>query len=481
MEMNNFNDLKLSEQILKAIDKLGFEKPSKVQEKVIPIALSGKDIIVKSQTGSGKTAAFGIPLCENIEIEINDPQALVLTPTRELCTQIKDDLDNIGRFKKIRCTAIYGKQPVTIQTQQLKQRVHIIAGTPGRTFDLIERGNIVLGKIKYLIIDEADKMLNMGFIDQVESIINKLPKERITMLFSATMPSEIEDLCQKYMIDPIKIDITPESITSEKINQEYYEVQHDNKFELLEKLIFLESPDSAIVFCRTKENVDALYNMMKINDFSCSKLHGGMLQSDRTETMEKFKRGEFSFLIATDVASRGIDIDNLTHIFNYDIPVETESYIHRIGRTGRAGKKGTAITFVTPNENRYLREIEEYIDYKIPKEQLPDDEVVNNAKSVFLEKSEKKPKIKRAKDIELNRDIMKLHINGGKKKKIRASDIVGALSSIEGISSDNIGIIDIQDGHTFIDILDGKGQAVYEALKHTTIKGKLLKVSKAAK
>jgi ATP-dependent RNA helicase DeaD len=481
MDMSDFNDFKLSEQILKAIDKLGYEKPSKVQEKVIPIALSGKDIIVKSQTGSGKTAAFGIPLCQKIEIEINEPQAIVLTPTRELCTQIKEDLNNIGRFKKIRCASIYGKQPVSVQMQELKQRVHIIAGTPGRTFDLIERGNIVLDKIKYLIIDEADKMLNMGFIDQVEAIINKIPKERITMLFSATMPEEIESLCQKYMIDSIKIDITPESITSEKINQEYYEIQYDNKFDLLEKVIFIENPDSAIIFCRTKENVDILYNKMKIDGFLCSKLHGGMLQSDRTETMGNFKRGEFSFLIATDVAARGIDIDNLTHIFNYDIPVETESYIHRIGRTGRAGKIGKAITFVTPNENRYLHEIEEYIDYKIPQKQIPTDEAVEKAKIVFRDKGEKKPKIKRAKETELNKDIMKLHINGGKRKKIRASDIVGALSSIEGISSDNIGIIDIQDGHTFIDILDGKGQIVYEALKHTTIKGKLLKVSKAAK
>jgi ATP-dependent RNA helicase DeaD len=481
MSKQNFQNYGLSFPILETIKRLGYETPSQVQEEVIPLVLEEKDLIVKSQTGSGKTAAFGIPVCEKIDIETSEPQALILTPTRELCVQVKEDITNIGRFKKIRCAAVFGKQPITIQTRELRQRVHIIVGTPGRTLDHIKRDNLVLSQIKYLIIDEADKMLNMGFIDQVESVINELPTARITMLFSATMPEEIEILCSKYMINPIRIEVTPENITSEKIEQEWFEVENNEKFRLLNKIIYIENPDSCILFCRTKENVESLFMRMENNDYSCNALHGGMLQNDRLEIMKRFKRWEFKFLIATDIAARGIDIENLTHIINYDIPVENESYVHRIGRTGRAGSSGKAITFVSPGELRLLHEIEDYIGYKIPNKKIPTDEEVDNARKTFSIKSENVPILKIDKSTQLNSSITKLYINAGKKKKIRPGDIVGAITGIDGVNSDNVGIIDIQDNVSYIDILGGKGEVVLEALKNTTIKGKTVRAQKAMK
>ncbi|MCT8975943.1 DEAD/DEAH box helicase [Clostridium sp. CX1] len=478
LEFKSFN---IDEEILKAIDLLGYKKPSEVQEQVIPLALEDRDIIVKSQTGSGKTAAFAIPLCTKIDIEERDSQVLVLTPTRELAIQVKEDITNIGRFKKVRAAAIFGKQPFESQVRELKQRVHMVVGTPGRTMDHIDRGTLSLDKIKYLILDEADEMLNMGFIDQVEAIINKLPKDRITMLFSATMPEQIEELARKYMINPTNIEIESKTLNREKIKQVYYEIEEDKKFNLLNKVIYTERPDSCILFCRTKDNVGTLAQKMKNRGYSVSALHGGMLQKERIDTIRSFKRGEFSFLVATDVAARGIDVEDITHVINYDIPLENESYVHRIGRTGRAGSEGMAITFVTPYEHRFLSDIEEYVGYKIERAEMPSNEDVEQGRKIFEEKSKVKPKLKTDKSAKLNKEIMKIYIGAGKKKKIRPGDIVGTITSIEGITADHIGIIDVQDNVSYVDILDGKGKQVLEALQHKTIKGKSVKVQRAAK
>ncbi|WP_027623828.1 DEAD/DEAH box helicase [Clostridium lundense] len=477
----NFKYLNLSEEILKALEKLGYEKPSEVQKKVIPVAFEDKDIIVKSQTGSGKTATFAIPICEKIEIEQREPQALILTPTRELAVQVKEDISNIGRFKKIRCAAVFGKQPMTTQVRELKQRVHVVVGTPGRTLDHIERGNVNLGEIKYLIIDEADKMLDMGFIDQVEAIIKTLPGNRVTMLFSATMPNEIEKLCDKYMVNPMKIEISGKSLTTEKIHQVYYEVEENKKFSLLNKIIYSETPDSCIIFCDTKEQVDVVAKSMADKGYSCSGLHGGMEQKDRLDTMERFKRGEFQFLVATDVAARGIHIDDITHVINYDVPMEKESYVHRIGRTGRAGNEGMAITFVSPRELKFLNQIQEYIGYNIPQREGPTEAQVEEGRKTFEKEIKFRSKKKVTKDIELNKEITKLYISAGKKKKVRPGDILGAIASIEGVSGEDIGIIDVQDNFSYVDILSGKGKLVFEKLQNMTIKGKKVRVEKAEK
>lgn len=481
MDKLNFEYFGLSEEIVKALEKLGYERPSEVQERVIPFALQDKDIVVKSQTGSGKTAAFAIPVCEKIELEKRKPQVLVLTPTRELAVQVKEDISNIGRFKRIRCAAVFGKQPMDIQVRQLRQRVHIIVGTPGRTFDHIDRENVDLEEIKYLIIDEADKMLNMGFIDQIEAIIKKLPHNRVTMLFSATMPEKIEALSNQYMINPKKIEVNQKNLTTEKIDQVYYEIEESRKFSILNKIIYTEIPESCILFCSTKEGVNTLLQKMTNKGYSCSGLHGGMEQKDRLDIMQRFKRGEFQFLIATDVAARGIHIEDITHVINYDIPVEKESYVHRIGRTGRAGNRGTAITFVCPYELRFFNEIQEYLGYTISKKEIPSEEEAEQGKKIFEKKFKARPKPKRDKSAELNKEVTKLHINAGKKKKIRPGDIVGAIINLEGISGEDIGIIDVQDSFSYVDILGNKGSIVLKSLQHTTIKGKKVKVQKAMK
>lgn len=476
-----FSDLDISNEILEALKKLGYKKPSKVQKEVIPIALRNKDIIVKSETGSGKTMAFAIPICEKVEIEENDPQALILTPTRELAVQVKEDISNVGRLKRIRCAAIFGKQPMNMQKKELQQRVHVVVGTPGRTLDHIERGNLQLNNIRYLIIDEADKMLNMGFIEQVEAIIKKISSNRITMLFSATISEEIEMLCGKYMNNPSNIEISCEGSVRKKIEELYYEINENKKFNLLNKVLYIQEPDSCIIFCNTKEKVGTLAKKMKDKGYSCNGLHGGMEQKDRLDIMQEFKRGKFRFLIATDVAARGIDVDDITHVINYDIPLEKEGYVHRIGRTGRAGKQGIAITFVTPYELKFLSEIEEYLNYSIPKNEIPSDSEFEEAKMLFKEKVKLAPKLKKDKSATLNKEITKIYINAGKKKKIRPGDIVGAITNISGINPEDIGIIDVQDNVSYVDILNNKGKLVLEALQHETIKGKTLKVQRALK
>lgn len=480
MENTTFKSFGLSEELLTALDKLGYINPTEVQRRVIPYVLSNRDIIVKSQTGSGKTAAFAIPICENLELNKKKPQVLVLTPTRELALQVKEDIADIGRLKKIRCAAVFGKQPMSLQVKELKQRIHVVVGTPGRISDHIERGTLELDEIRYLVIDEGDEMLNMGFISQMEAIIEKLPENRVTMLFSATIPSEIEELCNSYMRIPENIEIQSKSLTVDKIKQLYYEVE-ENKLDLLYKILYSEAPDSLIIFCNTKEAVDKLLMDMQKKAYPCRALHGGMEQSERLSTMKSFKKGEFPILIATDVAARGIHIEEVTHVINYDVPFEKESYVHRIGRTGRAGSGGTAITLVCPYEKRALEEIEEYIGFNIPWREAVSEEEIARGKEIFLKKLKAKPKLKKSKSLELNKEITKLYINAGKKKKIRTGDIVGAITSIEGVTSEDIGIIDIQDNISYVDILGKKGDLVLEALQHITIKGKVVKVQRAAK
>ncbi|MFA6940062.1 MAG: DEAD/DEAH box helicase [Clostridiaceae bacterium] len=475
----SFDSFKINSNILEAIEKLGFKNPSEVQEKVIPLILSGKDVIVKSETGSGKTASYGIPICQRVVIEEKSPQALVLTPTRELAIQVKEDIGSIGRFDKIRCEAIYGKQPMSLQIRELKQRIHVIAGTPGRLQDHIDRGTIDLSKIKYLVIDEADKMFNMGFIDQVEGILKKLPSNQITALFSATMDYEIETLTEKYMIKPVKVDISDENLTVDKIDQHYYRASLNEKFSLLLNVLYSENPDSMILFCNTKEAVDNLTSKLKDLGYPCRSIHGGMEQKDRISTMKDFKRGEFPILAATDVAARGIDIEDISHIINYDVPMEKESYVHRIGRTGRAGRGGTAISLVFPWEIKFLQQIEEYIGLKIEEKAAPDLEETEKGKTIFENKMKSKPKLKEDKSENLNSEITKLYINSGKKKKLRPGDIVGAITGIDGIEAENIGIIDILDYISYVEILNGKGELVLKELQHTPIKGKIVKVQRA--
>ncbi|HEY3425680.1 MAG TPA: DEAD/DEAH box helicase [Negativicutes bacterium] len=473
-----FEDYGFSTEIVKALHGLEYETLTAVQEEVIPLVLADKDVIVKSQTGTGKTASFAIPVCEKIAIEQKNPQVLVLTPTRELAVQLKQDIANIGRFKRIRCAVIFGRQPIEIQTRELKQRVHVIVGTPGRTFDHIERKNVKLEDIKYLIIDEADKMLDMGFLEQVEAIIQRLPAARVTMLFSATMPDKIGEICNRYMVAPVKVEINSENLTEEKIQQTYYTVQEAEKFKLMNKIMVTERPDSCILFCNTREKVEFLFEQLKNAGYSCKRLHGGMEQRDRLHTIQEFKRGEFSLLIATDVVARGIHIDDIALVVNYDMPLDNESYVHRIGRTGRSGNTGTAISFVTSSEHNKLQEIEEYIHYKIARQEMPTVEAVLAGKVIFEKNKQVQPALKIDISEELNREITKIRINAGKKTKMRPGDILGAITNIPGMSAADIGIINIQDTCSSVEILGGKGELVMDALQDTMIKGKLHTIKK---
>ncbi len=481
MSEKKFEDYSLSEEIRRALGVLKYESPTEVQTQVIPKALENQDLVVKSQTGSGKTASFAIPICEKMEWEEKKPQTLILTPTRELAVQVREDVTNIGRFKRIKAMAIYGKEPFSKQKEELKQKTHVVVGTPGRTMDHIERGTLELDKIKYLIIDEADEMLNMGFIDEVEAIIKELPEARVTMVFSATLPKDVENLCHQYMKDPIHIEIAATGVTTNTIEHSVIEVKDEDKISLLKDVTVVENPDSCIIFCRTKENVENVYNELEKANYSCERLHGGLEQEDRFAVMDGFKLGNFRYLVATDVAARGIDIDNVTLIINYDVPMEKESYVHRTGRTGRAGNQGKAITFATPYEGKFLKAIERYIGFEIPAMDAPTQDQVTRGKAAFEEKLSGRRVVRNNKTARINKDITKLHFSGGKKKKLRAVDFVGTISNIPGVSADDIGIITIQDNLTYVDILNGKGSLVMQAMEHTTVKGKKLKVSKALK
>ncbi len=478
MDKRQLAEYGFSKEMEKALYNLGYETLTEVQDRVIPLVLIGKDIIVKSQTGSGKTAAFAIPLCEKIALEQKTPQVLVLTPTRELAVQIKQDIGSIGRYKRIRCAALYGQQPIEVQTRELKQRVHCIVGTPGRTFDHMERNNINLADIKYFIIDEADKMLDMGFIEQVEAISKLLPKDKVTMVFSATMPEKVQHICNQYMIRPIVVEVDPGSEEDGNIKQCYYEVEENQKSNLLQNLIYRFVPESGIVFCNTREKVDSLSAELEGEGFHCGKLHGGMEQRDRLRSIESFKRGEFSFLIATDVVARGIHIDEVALVVNYDFPLDRESYVHRIGRTGRAGNSGTAITLLTLEEADKLADIEDYVHYKIPQGELPTKEEVAKGQAIFAKERASKPILKADKNAALNQEITRIRISAGKKNKMRPGDILGAISSIPGLGGEDIGVIDIQATCSYVEILSSKGQAVLDALSDTKIKGKIYSAKK---
>ena len=369
--MSNFNELNLSKALMQAISEMGFEETTPIQEKAIPHALQGKDIIGQAQTGTGKTAAFGIPMIERITPERENIRGLIITPTRELAIQVAEELNRIGQFKGVRVLPIYGGQDIERQIRALKSRPQIIVGTPGRLMDHMRRKTIRLQNIEFVILDEADEMLSMGFIEDIENILNEIPTERQTMLFSATMPKTILDLAQRFMKHPEFVSIKAKEMTVPQVEQYYLEVQEKFKFDILCRLLDIHSPELAIVFGRTKRRVDELFEALSKRGYSAEGIHGDLTQARRDTVMRHFKEGLTEILVATDVAARGLDISGVTHVYNFDIPQDPESYVHRIGRTGRAGKTGIAFTFVTPREISHLRLIEQVARKKIERKSLP--------------------------------------------------------------------------------------------------------------
>ena len=477
--MKRFEDYNLDKDLLKALDLLGYENLTKVQKETLEYILDSRDLIVKSQTGSGKTAAYAIPICERVYWDERSPQALIVVSTRELAMQVREELFNIARFKRLKVVELYGKAPYGRQERELKERAHIIVGTPGRVIDHIERGNLRREELRYLVLDEADEMLNMGFLDQVETIIKAMPVERTTLLFSATMPQEIESISKEYMKNPKSIEIVSENKTMDRIEQVRYRVDGQDKMDLLKDVTIMENPDNAIIFCNTRDDVDYVYSELKRSRYSCNKIHGGMEQRDRTEVMEDFKLGEFRYLVATDVAARGIDVEDITHVINYDVPREEEPYVHRIGRTGRKDKKGKAIIFHDEYEEKYVNYIIRYTNKYIELLDRPDKNMVEANRDEFYKKMREKREDISLKTEKLNEDILKLHINAGKKTKMRAGDIVGAICSIDGVGADDIGVINIIDVSSFVEILNGKGEMVLKELKKINIKGRPRNINKA--
>lgn len=369
--MATFTDLKLTEPVIRSIINMGFEETTPIQEMTIPLALQGRDLIGQAQTGTGKTAAYGIPLVESLIEQSEQIQGIVLAPTRELAVQVAEELNKIGQFKRIHALPIYGGQSIDWQIRSLKKGPHIIVATPGRLMDHMRRRTIRLNDIKIVVLDEADEMLNMGFLEDIETILKEIPEERQTLLFSATMPRQIQNIAQRFMKTPELIRIKATGVTVSDIEQHYIEVPEKLKFDVLSRLLDIQSPDLAIVFARTKRRVDEISEALNKRGYSAEGIHGDLTQSKRDSVLRQFKDGTIEVLVATDVAARGLDISGVTHVFNFDIPQDTESYVHRVGRTGRAGKAGLAITFVTPREIGMLRLIESVIKRKIIRKPIP--------------------------------------------------------------------------------------------------------------
>ncbi|THF83864.1 DEAD/DEAH box helicase [Cohnella fermenti] len=370
--MSTFSEFGLEPDVLQAITDLGYEEPTPIQAHAIPVALSGRDMIGQAQTGTGKTAAFGIPLVSKIAPSEDRIVTLIMTPTRELAIQVAEEIEKLGRTKGIRSLPIYGGQDIGRQIRGLKRRPQIIIGTPGRLLDHINRKTIRLDDVQTVVLDEADEMLDMGFMEDITSILSLVPEERQTLLFSATMPTNIQKLAQQFLKNPEHISMIPKTQTTNKnIQQFYIEVQERMKFDGLCRLLDMEPPELAIIFGRTKRRVAELSEALMKRGYAADGLHGDLSQNQRDAVMRKFRDGSIDVLVATDVAARGLDISGVTHVINFDLPQDPESYVHRIGRTGRAGKEGTSWTFVTPRETDHLHFIEKITRHRISKKALP--------------------------------------------------------------------------------------------------------------
>ncbi|KRM24479.1 DEAD-box ATP-dependent RNA helicase CshA [Latilactobacillus graminis DSM 20719] len=353
-----FAELGLSEPIMKAIERAGFEEATPIQGETIPLALAGKDVIGQAQTGTGKTAAFGLPILQNLDLDNPNIQALIISPTRELAIQTQEELYRLGRDRKAKVQVVYGGADIRRQIRSLKEHPQILVGTPGRLLDHINRRTVKLDHVKTLVLDEADEMLDMGFVDDIESIIKQVPDQRQTLLFSATLPAPIMKIGKSFMTNPEMIKVKSKELTADLIDQYYVRAKDFEKFDIMTRLFDVQSPELTLIFGRTKRRVDELTRGLKARGYNAEGIHGDLSQQKRMSVLKSFKSGRLDILVATDVAARGLDISGVTHVYNYDIPQDPDSYVHRIGRTGRAGKSGVSVTFVTPNEMEYLHIIE---------------------------------------------------------------------------------------------------------------------------
>ena len=506
-EITSFEDLNLDRKILAALKEMGFEEPSPIQKGAIPMALEGEDLIGQAQTGTGKTAAFGIPIIQKINEKDRHIQALVMSPTRELCI----------KTKRIRVLPVYGGQPIERQIRSLERGIQVVIGTPGRLLDHIRRGTIDLEYVNFLVLDEADEMLDMGFVDDMENIIKNVPPERQTMLFSATMPRPILSISKKYMRAPKVVAIHKEVVTAPTIDQYYYETR--DKVDGLCRILDTTDDCKMIIFCRTKKGVDELVIALATRGYEAEGLHGDLSQNQRDRVMKKFRSGQVDILVATDVAARGLDIDNITHVVNFDVPSDSESYVHRIGRTGRAGNTGVALTFITPREFRQLKLIERSIKTKIIRGTLPTDasvlerqrEQIVSRMQTILEQDRYQDYLPIVETLEKDYDVqdiaaaalkfmqegakaleepaeeeslpdalantgakpgmVRLFVNIGRSSRVTVRDIVQSIAIEAEIPARSIGRISIYDKFSFVEIPMEHAEKVLAVMHRNTIRG----------
>jgi ATP-dependent RNA helicase DeaD len=520
--MDGFDSFGLSAPLMRAVAEVGFEEPTPVQREAIPLLLQGSDVIAQAQTGTGKTGAFALPIIEQLDPDVRHPQALVLAPTRELAVQVAQTFHKLGKYRDVRVLAIYGGQPIDRQLRALRHPVDVIVGTPGRVMDHLRRETLSLDEVSMLVLDEADEMLNMGFIEDIEWILDHVPADRQTALFSATMPDQIARLAQKYLRKPVRVSIDAEHVTVPQIEQYYYEVHPRAKTEVLTRILDLETPASAIIFCRTKLGVDELAHQLQSQGYPAEPIHGDLSQAQRDRVMARFRSGQASLLIATDVAARGLDIPDVSHIFNYDIPGEPESYVHRIGRTGRAGRSGVAITLVSRRESRLLRIIERAIGQRIEQRHTPTPQqiaerqraAIGQSLTQVLEQEEMldtpraivgdlttyfdpidiaaaavklmmlergiNPETPPVIESDGGEDGMtRLFINLGRADGVRPMDVVGAIANEARIPGKSIGQIEIYDRYTYVDVPDEEAEQVVRAMARSSMRGKPMNIEVA--
>lgn len=518
MNTTQFSDLTQSKEIIKAIEAMGFEEPTPIQALAIPFIQAGRDITAQAQTGTGKTSAFGIPVIEHIDPSRRSVQAIVLCPTRELAIQIAEEFSHLLQYlPKISVIPVYGGQPIERQLRALAAGVHIVIGTPGRVMDHLERRTLALEDVSMVVLDEADQMLDMGFRDDIEKILKKVPQRRQTMLFSATMPQPIIEISKRFQTKPEFVRVEHQELAVPKIEQSYIEVRGSDKLDALCRLIDISDPNLAIIFCNTKHGAGDLAARVRARGYRAEELHGDMKQTQRDRVMGGFRQGRIDILIATDVAARGIDVEDVDMVINYDVPQDVEYYIHRIGRTGRAGRAGRAITFVTTKDFNKLREIQKYIRVKIPRVPLPTlrDVAATKTRLLFEEVHQTiqdggiepyvrmieqesegqfttveiaaallKMKVEQqGADSQKNREVVdfgdtgaeagmvRFFIGLGRDHNVAPKDIVGAIAGETGIPGKSIGAIRILDTYSFVEIPRDCAAEVYEIMRERTIRG----------
>jgi ATP-dependent RNA helicase DeaD len=494
--MTTFRDLGLSEGILQTLDELGYEDPTAIQEQAIPELLAGHDVIGQAQTGTGKTAAFGLPLLEHLDPDSANTQALVLTPTRELCIQVTQALRAYAEHLPIEVIAVFGGQAVSTQQSRLRQASQVVVATVGRTLDLVNRGSLDLSTARYVVLDEADEMLDLGFIDDVERILRMSPSGRQTSLFSATIPPPIERLADRYMYDPVTIRVTPKQLTVDAIEQAFVEVPAREKVERLIEVLRAEEPEQAIIFCRTKLGTARLDDTLRARGLGVKALHGDMSQGQRDGVMLSFKDHRLRLLVATDVAARGLDIEHVTHVINYDVPDATDTYVHRIGRTGRVGRTGRAITFVTPAQRPEIERIEREAKTSIGEWEPPEERLEHAPRprrhrhdkpaEARAERSEPRPKETAGRDAgntQSETDQVapgaKLFINRGKRSGIDEDDVRWALTEGAVIPEDAIGSIRVLERFSFVELDPAHAEQALERLEATKHTGTQIRVESA--